>query len=79
MKINVKETATGHFFGGPVVKTMHFQSKDHGFDLWPGNQDPTYRTVQPKKKREKEMTAARGPHSGIPLKDNKEGKIFPMA
>ena len=23
--------------GGPVVKTLHFQSREHGFDPWLGN------------------------------------------
>ena len=32
-----------------------------------------------KREREKERTTALGPHTGIPLKDNREGKIFPIA
>lgn len=25
------------FFGGPVVKTLHFQCRGHWFNIWSGN------------------------------------------
>ena len=33
----VKEQKSWDFPGGPVVKTLHFQRRGHGFDLWSGN------------------------------------------
>ena len=32
---------------GPVVKTLHFQCRGLGFDLWLGNWDPTYQMMWP--------------------------------
>ena len=37
------------FPGCPVVKTLHFQCREHGFNPWSGKKDPTCRMVQPKK------------------------------
>ena len=39
---------------GPVVKTPPFHCRGHGFDPWPGNQDPTCHTAWQKKKKERE-------------------------
>ena len=39
------------FPGGPLVKTLHFQCKDLGFDPWLGNGDPTCCTIRPKEKK----------------------------
>ena len=38
------------FPGGPVVKTLCFQSRGYGFDFWLGNLDSTYLAVRLKKK-----------------------------
>ena len=32
LKLDVRD-----FPGGPVVKTLHFQCRGHGFDPWSGN------------------------------------------
>ena len=36
------------FPGSPVVKTLSFHCRGHGFDPWSGNQDPTSCVVKPK-------------------------------
>ena len=38
--------------GSPVVKTLGFQFRGHGFDTWAGNQDPTCCTALPKQNTE---------------------------
>ena len=43
----------GDLSGGPVVKTLHFQSKGCRFDPWSGNQDPTFGRVQSIKQKQK--------------------------
>ena len=35
---------------GPAVKTLGFQRRGNGFDLWSENQDPTCCAVWPNKK-----------------------------
>ena len=36
------------FPSGPMVKTLSYQYREHRFDPWQGNQDPTCRVAQPK-------------------------------
>ena len=36
--------------GGPVVRTLCFHCRGHGFDPWSRNLDPACRAAQPKKK-----------------------------
>ena len=38
------------FPGGPVIRTACFHCRGNRFDPWLGNQDPTSRAAQPKKK-----------------------------
>ena len=35
--LSVESQSSGYFPGGPVVKTLHFHCKGHGFDPWLGN------------------------------------------
>ena len=35
------------FPGGPVVKTLCFQCRGHGFDPWSWNKDPTCHAAWP--------------------------------
>ena len=54
MKINgekKKEKSLRDIPGGPVVKTLHFHSKGHRFNLWSGNYDLLCLMAQPKKKK----------------------------
>ena len=39
------------FPGRPVVRTLHFQCRDCGFNSWLGNLNPTCLAVKPKKKK----------------------------
>ena len=41
------------FFGGPMVKTLCFQYRGHGFNPWLGNKDPTCHKAWSKKKKER--------------------------
>ena len=34
---DVKTRSLGDFLGGPVVKTLHFHRRRHGFHPWSGN------------------------------------------
>ena len=38
------------FPGDPVVKTLHFHFKGHGFDLWLGSEDAESHVMWPKLK-----------------------------
>ena len=44
-----KMNTLGGFPGGPVVKTIDFYCKGHGFRPWWGSLDPTYSMAQPNK------------------------------
>ena len=45
--------ATWDVPGGPVAKTTSFYCRGLGFNLWWGNQDPTYHEAWPKNRRKK--------------------------
>ena len=45
--------ATRDVPGGPVMKTPSFYCSGHGFDLWWGNQEPTYHEAWPKNRGKK--------------------------
>ena len=47
--------------GGPVVTTLYFQYREHGFNPWLGNQDPTCRLTKKLKRKETEACSS---HNG---------------
>ena len=58
------------FPGSPVVKTLCFQCRGHGFNPWSGNWDPLCCTVRPKNKKELVVSSRswRGRQEGETLK-----------
>ena len=46
----------GGLQGSPVVETVRFQSRGHGLNPWPGNQDPTCTEPKHQKKKKKKET-----------------------
>ena len=46
------------FPGGPVVKILHFHCREHGFDLWSGNNILSAVAVQWGKKKKKHFMLA---------------------
>ena len=44
----LKKCQSWNFLGGPVVKTLHFQCRGLGFDLWSWSQDLTCHAAPPK-------------------------------
>ena len=63
VQIGLKHECVRDFPGGSVVKTTCFQCREHGFDPWSGNYDPTCKTALPplkineKEKRFKDQPA----------------------
>ena len=47
---------SSHFPGGPVVKTLHFHCRGHGFSPWLGNKDPTCCSTAKGKKKSSHPT-----------------------
>ena len=44
--------STGDFLGDPVVKTPCFHCREHGFNPWSGNEDPTCHAAWLKKAKQ---------------------------
>ena len=42
--------------GGPVVKTLHFQCREYGFNLWLGNRSHMLLGQKKKKKKRERMS-----------------------
>ena len=63
-------TLLDFFPGSPVVKTLCFQCRGHGFNPWSGNWDPLCCTVRPKNKKELVVSGRswRGRQEGETLK-----------
>ena len=43
------------FVGSPVVKTLHFHCRGHGFDPWLGNSHPTCHVAWPKTNKQRQI------------------------